>query len=93
VTDAAKIESRVRTALDRFLHPLTGNRSGRGFAFGEAVYLSHIAALIEAIDGVDFVRSLQLFADGTLQGDAALVPADALPTAGEHEIKLAVGGR
>src|SRR5207244_9452256 len=38
--DAARVEERVRRALDRFLHPLSGGREGRGWAFGQPVRLS-----------------------------------------------------
>ena len=50
----------MRARLTRFLHPLTGGRDGRGWDFGEAVYLSDVAALIEDTPGVDAVRFLQL---------------------------------
>ena len=87
------VEARVREQLARFLHPLTGGSASRGFAFGEAVYLSDVAALLEAIEGVDFVRHLILFGNGAVQGDVVRVPPDALPVAGDHQLKLLVRGR
>jgi len=93
VSDVARVEARVRAAIAAFLHPLTGGPLGRGFAFGESVYLSHVAALIEAIEGVDFVRVLQLTGNGALKCDTVPIPPDGLPTAGDHELKLFVGDR
>jgi hypothetical protein len=91
VDDVARVEALVRNALGAFLHPVTGGPSGHGFAFGEHVYLSDVAALVEGIDGVDYVRRLQLYADGAMQGDLARLTSGALPTAGDHNLKLVVG--
>jgi hypothetical protein len=87
----ATVDSTVRQSLARFLHPLTGGSRSRGFQFGETLYLSDVASLLEGIEGVDFVRRLQLEADGGLQGDVIVLPAHALPTAGDHLITLSLG--
>ena len=49
---------RVRTALQRYLHPLTGGLGGQGWPFGHRPHGSELSALLEAIDGVDHVHSL-----------------------------------
>jgi hypothetical protein len=91
VEDVAGVEARVRSALAAFLHPLTGNQDGNGYAFGEPIYLSPFAQILEAIEGVDFIRRLQLEAGGALARDPVVVPAGALPTAGDHELTLGTG--
>ena len=49
-------------SLRRFLHPLRGGPDGSGWAFGRDVYLSEIAAVMEAVEGVDHVSKLHLSA-------------------------------
>jgi Baseplate J-like protein len=48
----------ARTALARYLHPLTGGPAGQGWPFGLRPHASELSALLEAVEGVDHVRSL-----------------------------------
>ena len=50
--------SDVRTALQRFLHPLTGGPDGSGWDFGRRPHRSDLFALLESIGGVDHVHHL-----------------------------------
>jgi predicted phage baseplate assembly protein len=90
---AAMVEAQLRENLDRFLHPLTGGPSGKGWGFGEGVHLSNIATVIEATDGVDYARDIHLFVEGGERCQSVAVPRDALLCAGAHELKLSVGVR
>jgi hypothetical protein len=56
--EADAVGERVSTALERFLHPLTGGPDGQGWAFGRKPHGSDLSALIEAVEGVDHVRAL-----------------------------------
>ena len=56
--DADAVRTRVRTAVERFLHPLTGGAGGEGWAFGRKPHRSELFAVVEAVAGVDHVRSL-----------------------------------
>jgi hypothetical protein len=58
--EADAVGDRVRTALERFLHPLTGGPDGQGWAFGRKPHGSDLSALIEAVEGVDHVRTLSV---------------------------------
>lgn len=49
---------RARTALEGYLHPLTGGPDGQGWPFGQRPHGSELSALLEQIDDVDHVRSL-----------------------------------
>ncbi|HEY2960091.1 MAG TPA: putative baseplate assembly protein [Actinomycetota bacterium] len=72
--EADAVGDRARTALERFLHPLTGGPGGQGWAFGRKPHHSDLAALVEAVEGVDHVRALEV----SLQpetGDVDLRPA------------------
>lgn len=57
---ADALSARVRGELDRFLHPLHGGRTGRGWPFGRRPYLSDLYALLAAVEGVDHVDSLSI---------------------------------
>ena len=92
IHDAALVEARLRERLAVFLHPLTGGVAGTGWDFGEPVYLSQIAALIAATDGVDCVPLLQLIVDDAVAGDAVAIGPDAQVTEGDHQLKLLAGG-
>ena len=50
----------VRSVLAAFLHPLHGGPDGTGWAFAARPRRSQLIARVEAVDGVDHVRSLQV---------------------------------
>lgn len=58
VADA--VGARVRAALERFLHPLTGGPLGEGWAFGRKPHRSDLFAVVDGVDGVDHVESLRV---------------------------------
>jgi len=88
--EAATVEARVRAALTRFLHPVTGGHDAHGWDFGRGIYLSDVAALICAVDGVGSVASLRLMVGQVLHGDAVAVNPDQLVCAGELQLKIIV---
>lgn len=87
---ATTVEVALRRSLDAWLHPTTGGQDGRGWPFGATVCLSTIAALVERTPGVDHAERIALRADGANAGDVVTLPADALPAAGFHEIKISL---
>lgn len=88
---AAAVEERLRNAIDAYLHPLTGGPAG-GWTFGDTVHLSHVAGVIEAVGGVDRAEEIQLTAASAVFGDHVPLPADRLPAAGRHVLKLRAEG-
>jgi len=88
--DAGHVEAAVRRRLLEFLHPLRGGADGRGWEFGQGVYLSQLAALIEDTPGVDAVRSLQLVVDHAVQGDSVALEPHQLVCAGDSQLMLIV---
>lgn len=88
--EAAKVEQTVEAAINRFLHPLVGGREGQGWAFGEGVFLSQMAALIEAIEGVDYARHIELQVNGHVFHQFVPGRSDALIAPGKHEIRLSL---
>jgi predicted phage baseplate assembly protein len=51
---------RVRSGLAAFLEPLSGGHDGSGWAFAAQPRRSQLIAIVEGVDGVDHVRSLQV---------------------------------
>jgi hypothetical protein len=88
LSDSSRVEALARDALQRFLHPLTGGADGNGWPFGRDVFLSDIAALLEGIDGVDFVGELELLRDDIPQGERVAVPPDRIVVAGSLHIEM-----
>jgi hypothetical protein len=86
--EAGAARDAVLAALARFLHPLTGGPEGTGWPFGRGVFLSDIAAMLEALNDVDYVQNLVLLAEGTARGDSVLVPSDRIIAAGELRVTL-----
>jgi predicted phage baseplate assembly protein len=91
---AAVVQARVRANLDAFLHPVTGGPDGLGWSFGEPVYLSQIAGVIEGgTDGVDYCVGLRLAVAGALHEEVVPVGENGLVSAGDHEITVSLGDR
>src|SRR5262249_4627092 len=57
---ASAVEQAVQQKLASFLHPLTGGLDGAGWDFGRKPHASDLYALIEAVPGVDHIRSLTI---------------------------------
>jgi predicted phage baseplate assembly protein len=88
VGQAGPVGVALRQALEAFFHPLTGGPSGQGWLFGRSVYLSDVAALLEALPDVDYVERLELLLDGISQGEQVAVPPDRIVAAGPMQIRI-----
>lgn len=56
------VERDVNEALYRYLHPVVGGPNGSGWPFGRNVQTNEIHAVIQRVDGVDFIDEVELFA-------------------------------
>ena len=88
--EAGKVEARVRARLARFTHPLSGGFDQQGWEFGQSIYLSDVAALIEQTQGVDAVRFLQLMVESAVYGDRIPMLPEQLIAPGESQLKILV---
>jgi hypothetical protein len=52
------VKDSVLNALGQFFDPLQGGLQGEGWPFGQNIYTSDIYRLLENIDGLDYVRSV-----------------------------------
>jgi hypothetical protein len=80
---AMEVRSAVITALDAFLHPLTGGFDHEGWAFGRGPHRSDLFSLIEAVPGVDYVQTLTITSPDLMTfGDQMLLYS------GDHQVTL-----
>ncbi len=79
---ADQVEIRLKAALERFLHPLTGGPLNKGWPFGRLPHLSDLYALVESVEGVDHVRTL------TVDPPAPDKTGPFLIYSGQHHITL-----
>jgi Baseplate J-like protein len=88
-TDAARVETQIRQALNAFLDPRSGGPDRFGWPFGRDVYRSEILHVIDGVAGVDHVLELSLnTAGGEPQcGNIAVCPTW-LVTPGAHQIDV-----
>jgi conserved hypothetical protein, phage tail-like region len=86
--EAGTVEKAARKALEDFFHPLRGGPDHRGWDLGRSVYMSDVAAVLERVNGVDYVKELTLFAQGKLQGEQVPVADDRVVVAGVIRLKL-----
>jgi uncharacterized phage protein gp47/JayE len=86
--NAGQVFEAAAAVLTGFLNPLNGGPDGDGWPFGRDVYLSDVAAALEAVPGVDYVQTLNLLLDGTPQGERVPVPPDRIVVAGDIRVTL-----
>jgi hypothetical protein len=58
VEGASGVVSDIEDALSRYLHPLTGGLEGLGWDFGRKPHTSDLYVVLEAVRGVDYVKTL-----------------------------------
>ncbi|HEU4510645.1 MAG TPA: putative baseplate assembly protein [Pyrinomonadaceae bacterium] len=86
--EAGIVEKAARQALEDFFHPLRGGPDRRGWELGRDVYVSDVAAVLERVKGVDYVKELTLFVNGNLQGERIPIADDRVVVAGVIRLKL-----
>jgi hypothetical protein len=86
--EAGAVEKRARLALGEFLNPLRGGPDRKGWDLGRDVFLSDVAAVLERVDGVDYVTELALTLDGVPQGESVSVADDRVVVAGPIKLRL-----
>ena len=92
-SEAGVVERRARKALEAFLQPLHGGPGGEGWPFGRDVYRSDVAAVLESVEGVDYVEEVLLLRDGVPQGERLAVAEDEVVVAGTITLRLQAAGR
>lgn len=93
VSEAGIVEKRARQALEDFLHPLRGGPDRTGWLPGRNVYLSDVSAVLERVDGIDYVKDLALLVNGALHNDQVTIPDDRVVVAGKIRLKIEAAER
>jgi hypothetical protein len=103
IDDVAVVEQEANSQLKDFLHPLTGGSEQKGWEFGKIPCFSDFYALLEKIEGVDYVADLSLkltpqstvigLCETTLKPDSLDLEGFAVPPyimvcSGKHEINV-----
>jgi hypothetical protein len=87
-SDPKRVVQAITDRLNAFLHPLYGGPEGSGWPFGRDVYRSEILQVIDGVEGVDHVLSLELVpGQGEPQCANLCVGASGLVVAGSHTIE------
>ena len=86
--EAAVVEAQVLKELDSFLQSLNGGPEGKGWDFGQTLYLSQIAHLIEQTPGVAYAQQIRLIVEGQVFDEIVPVNEDMLIAPGDHEIRI-----
>jgi len=83
-------QNKIIEALNDFLDPLKGGEDGNGWPFGRAVYRSEIYSLIENVEGVDCVQSVNLESAQKKVNDLGNIEADedTLVYSASHQVSI-----
>lgn len=83
------LEKEILRRLKEYLHPLTGGGPGKGgWEFGRGVHRSDVYALLQGINGVDHIKSLELNDDAINDVE---VNIDETICSGEHRLTMVLG--
>ncbi|HEY9246582.1 MAG TPA: putative baseplate assembly protein, partial [Candidatus Methanoperedens sp.] len=93
--ESSIVSERIKSRLRTFFDPVRGGRYGKGYDFGQKIYLSEVAAVIEDIEGVECVEDLilkKIVGDNIVEevsGSGRIdMEKNALPRAGNIEVKI-----
>lgn len=93
VSEAGIVEKRAREALEDFLHPLRGGPDRNGWEPGRDAYLSDVAAVLERVEGIDYVKDLALLVNGALQNEQVTIADDRVVVAGRIRLRVEAAER
>ncbi len=86
------LKERINSALNRYLHPVTGGRNATGWPVGRSVYLSEIYSLLEGIKGLNCILDLSIQGDNGArvdpEGNLILPSKRATIYPGNHYIEI-----
>ncbi|MBN1657590.1 MAG: putative baseplate assembly protein [Anaerolineae bacterium] len=87
--DAAALRQRIVGRLHRFFDSLTGGPAYEGWPFGRDVYRSEVLQVLDDMEGVDHVLSLELLrAKGEASCGNVCIPPLGLVESGRHQIEV-----
>ncbi|MDX2152664.1 MAG: putative baseplate assembly protein [Bryobacteraceae bacterium] len=87
-SEAGNVERLAREAIEAFLHPVTGGPEGRGWTLGRSVYVSDLAAVLEAVAGMDYVERLEISRNCVVAGGRADISPTGVAVAGAITLRI-----
>ena len=81
-----EVEGRALRALEAFFHPLYGGEFGAGWSFGRDVQLSEVFAVLQRVEGVDYVEHAEFL--GFPPTSALAIGENNLVGSGSHRIEM-----
>jgi len=85
---AQEVQEQAQREIERYLDPLLGGADGSGWSFGSDLQPSRFYALLDGLDGVDYVSALLLDLDG--QQGSWTTKANELPQLAEGGLSLSI---
>ena len=89
----AEVRRRCEVELLRYLNPCVGGPEGKGWPFGRELHTSELLALLQRIQGVEFVDDLKVFYRETATGAAPrpaptrlVIPQNGLICSDDHRV-------
>lgn len=67
--NAQRLHDAAIAALHDYFHPTTGGPDGDGWPFGRPVHVGEVYAVLQGLDGVEFVEDASLYAADPITGD------------------------
>ncbi|VVB91092.1 Baseplate J-like protein [uncultured archaeon] len=58
--ESVNTRDKITEELRTFLHPLKGGQHGEGWDFGDGIFISEVAAVVESIEGIDYITDIRL---------------------------------
>ena len=95
LADLGRVQEDIAHALYGYLNPIVGGGDGTGWDFGRQLNQGELFGLVQAVDGVEFVRVLRLYEtdlrtseqDPTAAGSHIIPEPDELIASGDHQVK------
>jgi predicted phage baseplate assembly protein len=90
----AEVEAEASRALYRYYHPIIGGPEGGGWPFGRPVHVGEVYAVLQRVDGIDYVEDARLFAADPLTGERGesvtqiVLPSNSLVFSYEHVLRV-----
>ncbi len=93
LSESSIISERIMGRLKTFLHPVKGGQYGKGWDFGKDIYFSEVAAVIEDIEGVDYVKNIEKIEKGIAIKEMTgagriIIDENTLPCAGNIIVEI-----
>ncbi|MGB9927640.1 MAG: putative baseplate assembly protein [Methanosarcina sp.] len=82
------IAERIAERVKQFLHPLKGGQRGEGWDFGQDIYVSEMASVVEDLEGVDYVTEISITkGNENISGMSRMqIKPNSLPSPGNIEV-------